>query len=58
MNYIILRADRQVTGHYFGSGRMSIPTMYIINRDGDIVDTHVGFAPGVTAKSVKKMLSS
>ena len=58
MNYTILRADTQVTSQYFGSGQMSIPTMYIINRDGDIVDKHVGFAPGAVAKSVKEMLSS
>ena len=58
MNYIILRADTQVASQYFGSGQMSIPTMYIINRDGEIVDKHVGFAPGMAAKSVKKLLSS
>jgi len=58
MNYTVLRADTQVARQYFVSGQMSLPTMFIINRDGEIVDMHVGFAPGAVARSVKEMLSS
>jgi hypothetical protein len=35
---------------------MSIPTMFVINRAGNIVDIHVGFRPGVLEKAIKKVL--
>ena len=42
---------------YFGTGNISIPTMFFINREGKIVDKHVGFMPGAVEASLKKMLS-
>ncbi|MFC1821679.1 peroxiredoxin family protein [Thermodesulfobacteriota bacterium] len=56
MNYRILRVSREVVTAYFSDGRMAIPTMFVINREGRITDKHVGYAPGVVETSVKKIL--
>jgi len=56
INYSILRANEKVALDYFGTSQMAIPTMFVINREGKIVDKHVGFAPGVVEKSIKKLL--
>ena len=56
MNYKILRATMQVANDYFGTMNMALPTMSIINREGKVVEKHVGFAPGAVEKSVKKLL--
>ena len=42
---------------YFGKTNISIPTMFFIDREGKIVDKHVGFMPGAIEASLKKMLS-
>ncbi len=56
MNYPILRAEQGVVRDYFGDGKMSIPTMFVINRDGEIVDRHVGFVPGALEESLAEVL--
>ena len=56
INYKILRANSQIVQDYFKNERMAIPTMFIINHEGKIVDKHVGFAPGAVEKSIKKLL--
>ncbi len=56
MNYPILRASRKVVRDYFGDSDISIPTMFIINREGRIVDVHVGFRPGAVEGSLKKII--
>ncbi|MBW1943660.1 MAG: TlpA family protein disulfide reductase [Deltaproteobacteria bacterium] len=57
INYKILKASTDVLKDYFGTGNISIPTMFFINREGKIVDKHVGFMPGAVEASLKKMLS-
>ena len=57
INYKILRASTEVLKDYFGKGSISIPTMFFINREGKIVDKHVGFMPGAVEASLKKLLS-
>ena len=56
INYTILRADGQVALDYFGASNMAIPTLFVVNREGKIVDKFVGFMPGQVEKSLKKLL--
>jgi peroxiredoxin len=57
INYKILRADWKVMEDYFGSGDASIPTLFVINRKGNIVEKHVGFSPGSVEASLKDLFS-
>jgi cytochrome c biogenesis protein CcmG/thiol:disulfide interchange protein DsbE len=56
IGYPILRADDRVVRDYAGSGGMSIPTMFFVDREGRIVEKLVGFAPGRVEKSIKKLI--
>jgi cytochrome c biogenesis protein CcmG/thiol:disulfide interchange protein DsbE len=56
INYTILRANDEILRDYFPHQQMGFPTMFIINRTGNIVDMHVGFRPGVLEKAIKKVL--
>ena len=56
INYRLLRANRQVLQDYFGNESISIPTMFIIDREGKIRNKLVGFIPGALEKSVSKIL--
>ena len=56
INYTVLRANGQVAIDYFGGSNMAIPTMFVVNREGKIVDKFVGFMPGRVEKSLKKLL--
>ena len=56
INYRILRANNKVLQDYFSSQRMGIPTIFIINRDGEIAAKHVGFEQGAVEKLLKKLL--
>ena len=57
INYTILRADWKIMEDYFDSGNASIPTLYVIDRKGRIVDKHVGFSPGMVEESLKELFS-
>jgi cytochrome c biogenesis protein CcmG/thiol:disulfide interchange protein DsbE len=56
INYSVLRVNRQVLRDYFGDKQISIPTMFVIDRDGKIRDKLVGFRPGALEKSVSEIL--
>ena len=56
MNYTILRGDQNVVLDYFGIANMVIPTLFVINREGKLVDKIVGYAPGAVENSLKRML--
>jgi len=56
INYTILRADEKTTTEYLGNSDFYIPTMFVVNRDGVIVNKHEGFIPGQVEKSLKKIL--
>ena len=56
MNYPILRVDQKVAMDYFGTASMAIPTLFVINREGKIVDKIVGYAAGAVERSLKKVL--
>ncbi|MFH1124740.1 MAG: TlpA disulfide reductase family protein [Pseudomonadota bacterium] len=58
INYPIVRADAKVLKDYFSNAEdMAIPTMFIIDRDGKIIEKKVGFRPGVLEQSLTKVLS-
>jgi thiol-disulfide isomerase/thioredoxin len=56
MNYSILQADHNVKRAYFGTGQMPLPTLFVIDREGRVVDSIVGYAPGAVEKSLNKLL--
>ena len=56
INYSILLADQHVTRAYFGNGQMPLPTLFVIDRDGKVVDNIVGYAPGALESALKKLL--
>jgi peroxiredoxin len=57
INYRILRANNKVYDDYFGrTSGFSIPTLFVIDREGQVRDRFVGFTPGVVEKSVKSLL--
>lgn len=56
INYPILRTDENTIKKYLGDGSASIPTLFIVNRDGMVVDVHMGYNPGEVEKSLKKIL--
>ena len=56
MNYPILRADQKVAMDYFGTANMAIPTLFVINREGKLTDKIVGYVPGATENSLKRVL--
>ena len=56
ITYSVLRVNRQILQDYFGDEQISIPTMFVIDRDGMIRDKLVGFRPGALEKSVNEIL--
>jgi cytochrome c biogenesis protein CcmG, thiol:disulfide interchange protein DsbE len=56
INYTILRGDDEATEKYFGRSQFSIPTLFIINRDGMVTDMFSGYSPGAVEKSLEKIL--
>ena len=58
INYRIVRADAKVMTDYFSDAEgMAIPTMFIIGRDGKIIEKKVGFMPGVLEEFLARVLS-
>lgn len=56
INYPILRANDKVYVDYFGRTRgFSIPTLFVIDREGKVRNRLVGFEPGVVEKSVQSL---
>jgi peroxiredoxin len=57
INYPILRANDKVYVDYFGrTSGFSIPTLFVIDREGKVRNRLVGFEPGVVEKSVQSLL--
>lgn len=57
INYPILRANDKVYVDYFGrTSGFSIPTLFVIDREGKVRDRLVGFRPGLVEKSVQGLL--
>jgi cytochrome c biogenesis protein CcmG, thiol:disulfide interchange protein DsbE len=56
INYAILRVDDKTIEKYFGRSEVSIPTLFIINQKGMVVDMFSGYSPGAVEKSLEKIL--
>ena len=56
VNYTIVRTDTKTTATYFGKKNFPIPTIFLINREGMIVNKHQGFIPGAVEKLLTKIL--
>jgi peroxiredoxin len=56
IKYKILRYNINVIRDYFGGGRVAIPTMFVIDRNGKIREKIVGFQPDVLKKSLIDIL--
>ncbi len=57
INYPVARVNGRVLRDYFSNdGNMAIPTMFLVDRQGMMVEKKVGFAPGSVEKSIKKLL--
>jgi len=56
IGYTILRGNEKVVHDYSGPGGMPIPTMFLLDREGRIVEKLVGFIPGRVEKSIKKLI--
>ena len=56
IDYRILRAGKETVDVYLGTEDPSVPTLFIIDRDGNIVNKQVGFEPGVAEEALKKLL--
>ena len=56
INYAILRFNMGVILDYFGREAPPIPTMFVIDREGKIINKLVGYRPGVLEKSMAGLL--
>jgi len=56
INYTIVRYSNKVMFDYFGYASPSIPTMFVIDRDGKIRAKVVGFRPGALNKLLADVL--
>ena len=55
INYTVLRYDYNVIEAYFGREAPSLPTVYVIDREGQIRDKFVGLSPEALQKSVERL---
>ena len=56
MNYTVLRSDEKVVEDYLGVDDVRVPIMFIIDREGKIVERHEGFDAGAAERLLKKHL--
>jgi len=56
IEYRILRADKKMYQSYLGSENARVPTLFIIDKKGQIVGKHEGFETGTLEKEFQKLL--
>ncbi len=56
INYPVLRYNQKILEDYFARERMAVPTMFIIDGTGKIVEKIPGFLPGALEKSLEPLL--
>jgi thiol-disulfide isomerase/thioredoxin len=56
INYPILRYNQKVMKDYFEGERVSVPTMFVVDRNGKIRDMIVGYAPDPLKKSLAAVM--
>lgn len=55
INYRVLRFNPKIIQDYFGPQSPSIPTQFIIDRKGKIINRLVGFSPGTLEKHLDEL---
>lgn len=58
VEYPILRADEKMMKDFLHTDEAFLPTLVIVDRDGKIVETQIGFEPGRAEKALKSLLES
>jgi peroxiredoxin len=58
VEYKILRADKRVVEIYLGKENVSIPTLFIIDKTGKVVEKHEGFEEGSLENILDELLSN
>ena len=56
LNFKVLRGDLKILVDYFNTPNIAIPTSIIVNKNGQIVSAHQGYAPGLIENELKKLL--
>lgn len=56
IGYTILRGNEKVVRDYSSAEGMALPTMFLVDREGRLIERLVGFIPGRVEKSIKKIL--
>ena len=56
INYPVLRYNQKVMKDYFEGERVSVPTMFVVDRNGKIRDMIVGYAPDPLKKSLSAVM--
>jgi peroxiredoxin len=56
INYPIMRYNLDVVENYFGRQAPSLPTVYVIDREGQVRDRIEGFDPDVLENSVESLI--
>jgi cytochrome c biogenesis protein CcmG, thiol:disulfide interchange protein DsbE len=56
INYPVLRFDLKVVESYFGTEMPALPTLYIIDRNGQVRDKQVGFNADFLKGAVERIL--
>jgi thiol-disulfide isomerase/thioredoxin len=56
INYPVLRFNEKVMQDYFAGERVSVPTMFVVDRNGKIRDKIVGYAPDPLEKSLAAVI--
>ena len=56
INYPVLRFNQKVMKDYFEGERVSVPTMFVVDRNGKIIDMIVGYAPDPLKKSLAAVM--
>jgi cytochrome c biogenesis protein CcmG, thiol:disulfide interchange protein DsbE len=56
INYPVLRFDLKVVESYFGNDMPALPTLYIIDRNGQVRDKQVGFDADFLKGAVERIL--
>lgn len=57
INYRIVRGDVRIVADYFGTRRVALPTIFIVDKDRKIRTKIVGFNPSALKKAISRVLS-
>jgi len=57
INYLVLRFNNNLIENYFGNRAPSLPTIYVIDREGQVRDKIVGHNPEAIRKSLQRLLT-